>query len=441
MANITFVLKEKEAGKATPIVCYIRYKGQRIKYYTSELIHPKHWEDRKQSKNYQRAKGSLTEAPELNRRLDEIERTVKNLYREYLNDHSNEIPTPDKFKQLLDAEFNRVTTVKREFIDFFQEIIDSSRNGTRLHPQTGKPISPNTVKTYVTALTHIQDFAEKTRRKITFESIDLDFYGDYTEYLIKTLKLATNSVGKDIQIIKMVLTEATERGLNHSLAYKGKRFTVVREKSDSIYLTEAEIKEIEELDLTNNSRLERVRDLFIIGCHTGLRYSDYSVLRPEHLQGDFIDITQVKTGDPVVIPVHSTVRRIVEKYQGQLPKPISNQKTNDYLKDVGKLASSLETAVTLEFTKGGLKVNERYQKWELLTTHTARRSFATNEYLAGTPTITIMAITGHRTERAFLRYIKLTPKEHAKLLQLHWKERAEHKKKEARRDAGQLKSI
>ena len=64
-----------------------------------------------------------------------------------------------------------------------------------------------------------------------------------------------------------------------------------------------------------------------------------------------------------------------------------------------------------------------YQKWELLSSHTGRRSFATNEYLAGTPSITIKAITGHKTEEAFLRYIKLTPNEHAILLKQHWDKR------------------
>jgi integrase len=114
-----------------------------------------------------------------------------------------------------------------------------------------------------------------------------------------------------------------------------------------------------------------------------------------------------------------------------LPKSISNQKTNDYLKELGKLEDkkgkkllhSLNTIVSKSFTKGGVRVIENYQKWELLSSHTARRSFATNEYLAGTPTITIMAITGHKTEKAFLKYIKLTPNEHAKLLKLHWLKR------------------
>lgn len=105
------------------------------------------------------------------------------------------------------------------------------------------------------------------------------------------------------------------------------------------------------------------------------------------------------------------------------PAPISNQKTNDYLKEIGKMVPTLQAELVKSFTKEGSKQQTKYQKWEMLTSHTARRSFATNKYLAGTPTLTIMAITGHKTEKAFLRYIKLTSSEHAKLLKEHWEKR------------------
>jgi integrase len=192
-------------------------------------------------------------------------------------------------------------------------------------------------------------------------------------------------------------------------------------------LTETEIKEIEAIDLTGNKKLESVRDLFLIGCYTGLRYSDYSILKPGQIKDGFIETTQLKTGAKIVVPIHHTVEKIFDKYNGSLPRSISNQKTNDYLKELGKKLDCLKTNTSRTFTKGGVKVIENFEKWELLTTHTARRSFATNEYLAGTPTITIMAITGHKTEKAFLRYIKLTPNEHAKLLKQHWLKRAELK--------------
>ena len=177
------------------------------------------------------------------------------------------------------------------------------------------------------------------------------------------------------------------------------------------------------MNLSDNKRLETVRDLFLIGCYTGLRYSNYSTLKPEQIKDGYIRIIQAKTGDPVVVPIHSIVEKIISKYNGKLPSSLTNQKTNECLKDLGKKVHSLNEMVSITFTKGGQKVIENCMKWELLTSHTARRSFATNQYLAGVPTLTIMSVTGHQTEKSFMRYIKLTSSEHANLLKLHWDER------------------
>src|SRR5690606_7334890 len=120
-------------------------------------------------------------------------------------------------------------------------------------------------------------------------------------------------IGKDIKTLKVILNEATERGINKNLQYKSRKFSTTSEQTDSIYLTEKEIKEIESLDLTNNQRLDNVRDLFLIGCYTGLRYSDYSILTPSQIKDGFIEIKQqTKTGQPVVIPVHHTVKKILK---------------------------------------------------------------------------------------------------------------------------------
>lgn len=432
----SYFLTRPKAETDTAIYARICYSGYKFKYYTEEKINPKFW-----SKTTRQAKQTekFREYPEFNQRLKEIASDISNTLLNYKNQNGGETPNPDTFRKLLDPVIKKKQPKKKEvknFFGLFQEIIDQTRAGVRLHPKTGKPISKNTLKTYVTTFKHLSEFNTKSKRGIDFNTIDLDFYSDYTEFLMKgkktlpktgkqiPLNLSTNTIGKHIQIIKLIMNEATERGLNTNLSFKSKRFVTIREKSDSIYLSENEIKEIENLDLSKDKRLEKVRDLFLVGCHTGLRYSDYSILQPEQIKDGYIETTQIKTGEPVVIPIHHTVKRIIEKYNGKLPQSISNQKTNDYLKQFGKRATSLNTNVSISFTKGGVTVIENNQKYELLTSHTARRSFATNEYLAGTPTITIMAITGHKTEKAFLRYIKLTPNEHAKLLKLHWEKRS-----------------
>ena len=155
----------------------------------------------------------------------------------------------------------------------------------------------------------------------------------------------------------------------------------------------------------------------MIGCYTGLRFSDYSILKPQNINDGFIKIKQVKTGSPIVIPVHSVVKKILEKHNGKLPKSISNEKTNEYLKEI----------VSKEITKGGSQITQMREKWKLVQSHTARRSFATNEYNAGTPPLVIMAITGHKTEKSFLKYIRVTPDEHAIKLKSLWHRRSKLK--------------
>jgi integrase len=437
--KVSLYLKRPKATDSTAIFARISFNGCQLKYYLPENINPKFW-----NKQTQRAKQTekYPEYPEFNSRLDNLITDIKDTYREYLNNKRQAGLTVEMLKVLLDDKINpkRVRDDQsKTLIGVFKDLIAKSKSGVRLHPKTGKPLSVNTLKTYNTTFNHLTAFQETRKKPIEFADIDLDFYTDYKEFLMKgaiknpdtgkfeTLNLSTNTVGKHIQIIKLVLNEATERGINTNLAFKGKRFVTIRENSDSIYLTESELQEIELLDLAKDKKLERVRDLFLIGCYTGLRYSDYSILKPEQIVNGYIETTQIKTGDSVVIPIHTTVKRILDKYNGVLPESISNQKTNQYLKELGKKVKCLQTPFAKTITKGGLAITNNLAKWELLSTHTGRRSFATNEYLAGTPTVTIMAITGHRTEKAFLRYIKLSKNEHAKLLKMHWDKRQQMK--------------
>jgi integrase len=194
------------------------------------------------------------------------------------------------------------------------------------------------------------------------------------------------------------------------------------EESESIALTEEELDSLAALNLKDRPALEKVRDLFLVGCHTGCRFSDISQIIPENISGGFIRIRQHKTGQRVVIPLHANVTALIEKYRGVLPTPISNQKFNFELKKIAEMAE-INDRTHKAITRGGVRVSKSFQRWELVTTHTARRTFATNLYKSGFPSISIMAITGHRTEAAFLKYIKVTPEEHARKLREHWNER------------------
>ena len=196
--------------------------------------------------------------------------------------------------------------------------------------------------------------------------------------------------------------------------------TVTKETPDNIYLTEHEIKNMMALKAFEKPVYETVRDLFVIGCMTGMRFSDYSQLTLAKINNGFIQITQQKTSGRVTIPIHPIVAQILAKYPDGLPKCPANQKFNDCLKEIGKMMPELNQDFEKTLTRGRKAEATIYKKWELLQTHTARRSFCTNEYLAGTPTITIMAISGHKTDKSFMAYIKADSLKHAMVMRDRW---------------------
>jgi integrase len=422
--KVSFYLTRPDSDSETAIYARICYHGYKFKWYTTESIIPEFWNKKKQEA---KKSSSFYDGPELNERLDQIRKDISKHFRQWVNDNNGVIPQPDTFRAVLDIELKKIEPKKEfssSFLPYFAEMIDRTEKGIRLQPGSGKRYSKAIIASYKTVEGHLKEFAKSYKRKIDFKTIDQDFYEDYTVWLGKAKKLNINSIGKDIKTIKVVLNDATAKGINTNMAFKSRSFSAVSKDVDNVYLTVAELNEMYKLDLSGNIRLDKVRDMFLIACHTGLRYSDFSRLTADHFTDDgMIEIEQKKTGKRVLIPVHSVVSRIRQKYKNELPTPISNQKFNDYLKEVAKMVELLNVETKIPVNEP-LKVSRFYQKWEKIAAHTARRSFATNEFLAGTSTLTIMAITGHTTEKSFLKYIKVTPKEHAVKMQSAWAERA-----------------
>ncbi len=139
------------------------------------------------------------------------------------------------------------------------------------------------------------------------------------------------------------------------------------------------------------------------------------------IKDNTIAFRQKKTINKVIIPLHPVVIEILEKYNFNLPEPISNQNFNDYIKEAAQLAE-LNTNEVITKTIGGVLTNFTYPRYELVSSHTGRRSFCTNMYKQGIPTLMIMSISGHKTEKAFLKYIKITQEEHARMMGDKWKE-------------------
>jgi integrase len=422
MAKISFYLRDKDADKPTPVQMFVSYGGVRLtKYPTGETIHPKYWDFKakrvRQTKSYEGHS-------EFNTRLSNLSKKAEGLLRKYMNDHDQQLPTVEEFRALLDATLSRTPKAQKakpiDLVTFLDSYLKEYE--TKINEKTGRPITSGSLVAYKQAIRVFKEFkaAVYKNKEFSFEQINPEFYAQFQRYLVQQ-NFATNTIGKHIKTLKTFLLEAQERGL--ITIPNLRKFKTLSEPVEAIYLNEDEINTLFELDLTKNTRLEKVRDLFLVGCWTGLRFSDFTRIRPENMDGEFIEIQTQKTGETIVVPIHEQVKAIMQRYEGKtfnsLPKPLTNQKMNEYLKELGKKAG-FEDMVSETMTKGGVRKTVNYPKHELITTHTARRSFATNQYKAGFPAKSIMMITGHRTEASFYKYIKVTPREAANKLRELW---------------------
>lgn len=422
-----------------------------IKQATGLYISPVVWEKRNDEKALDKYRknndimNTLASASEIRRTInarfesgdlldkDEVRAIVQSIvYREEIA--AAEAEKEEKARQ--EAWENRVTLFK-----FIDKYIEEVSNGGR-QTANGTNYSPNTVKSIKQALTQFRNFCKWKKKEYDFDDIDMQFYYDYTAYLKKELKdrkgnvvkkaYNVNSVGKCVKELKVVMYTAESEGHHKNDVWKDKRFKGTRIDVDSIYLTKDDLAAIQAADLSKYDKgHEWARDIFMAGVWTAQRVSDYNniskdqiethtkrwiedVPDPEHpgqtkpeirtREIMFINIRQQKTGAKVSIPVSTELKAILEKYDFQLPH-LEDQVINRYLKDICQCAGLTEEVEIVE-TTGGTPVRVRKPKYELVHTHTARRTGATLMYLSGMDVYDIIKITGHTSPVMLRKYIK-----------------------------------
>ena len=419
---VSYLLRDPKAKTETPIVCAVRFDNQRVNLGTGFKVVPAHWDIKKQRvKNVVAATSKDEINGFLSRLEDEVTAIIANI-KASLTPLSKET-----VKARIDAYLNPVVEQEKpkDLIAFVKWYIETCP--TRLvrgsKARTGRFISPDTIRRYKTTQNGLEAFAKVYPRSLDFDNIDSGFYKSFTAWLTAR-DYTTNNVSKYIENVKGFMSAAVDEGFTTNMAYR--KFANLREDAENIYLTETELENIIKLDLSKSPRLEKVRDLFIFAAWTGLRFSDFSTLQPEHIKTDengdqYLDLRQRKTGGRVQVPiVHDVVTQLLIKYDGRLPGGISNQKTNDYIKEICQKAELTERILKYA-TKGGRSVvktsdgwstvSTGVEKWTLVTSHTARRSFATNMFKRKMPTFLIMKLTGHKKESEFLKYIKMDAEE------------------------------
>lgn len=397
-------------GKASIYLQFI-YNGKRLFYSVGQSIKPADWnpaKERVKKKDTTTSDGKFA----LNDLLDNLKKVCEKAYNTSLKDG---IPAPATLSAALDDFINQNNNDEGK--DNLFKLIDRFIDGEI--KSKGREKSKGTITNYKAVRKHLKQFQGETKYKIGYETITLDFFYKYTTYLKKGLNLAVNTIAKDISIIKVFMGEAVDLGYTNNMQFRHSKFSFSEEETDQVYLNEKELHELHKFQ-TGNKKLDQVKDLFIFGAWVGLRFSDFSNIKPENIvniDGElFIKVVTQKTKELVIIPTNPVIIELFNKYQqnaNKLPKTISNQKFNDYIKEVCKMAGLTET--------GRLTSRPDVMLWEAISSHTARRSFATNYYLQGFPTIDLMKITGHKTEKAFLKYIRVSKLDTAKRLNEHIK--------------------
>lgn len=401
-----FNLKNKTKEKT--LICLVYWlNGKRIVFSTGISIEPKNWNDKNMRA---RTGGRFLDGQIINDNLSRIEEAARTVDREFRV--KGEKPTQEQFKAGL---ANKLAGGRPEaemtFNDFLERFI--------LERAALPNYSKATIQVYRTTQNHYLRFVRG--RVIEFR----DLTQEHLEQFVNDLRkrgLGDNTTHKFISTLRAIIREASRKGLTASPTFNIRDANLTRRESDSVYLNEKELATLKEIDLSGNERLAKVRDLFIIGAYTGLRFSDFTNIKPENIQtidgNRILSIPVIKTQDRVEIPIHKFVDDIILKNEGYPPGKISSQKFNQYIKELCEQVGFTDAIVIRTFHGGQMKIAS-IPKYQLVSSHTARRSFATNAYKAGINNIAIMKITGHKQVTTFMKYIKISKIENAIELSNH----------------------
>ena len=392
MATVSFLLKEPSAVKATPIFAFLSFDGKRVKIYTGLSILPKQWlksEQRAQTRGYP-ANGTLNDTLEL------AEQQLLDCYNEHRA--QGQLPSAEALRAAVapaPAPTVQAAVLVRSFWDYFDEWIALARAQHK----------PRSAQVYATAARHVREFAQASKYAVDFDTITPTFGDRYTTYLLHQVRLTDNTVAKQVLTLKRFLRWARDRGYTNATGFD--RLSWKRQEPDIMTLTAEEVVALEQLVLPAGGYLANARALFLLACYTGLRYSDLVSIRAEHLRGQALRMTTQKTRETVTVPLRPEALALVEQLLAGQVRAITNQKLNDYLKELGKLAD-IDAPVEVIRFRGGVRESTTVAKWERLGCHTGRRTFVTLSLERGLRPETIMKVTGHRGWKSFQRYVNIT---------------------------------
>lgn len=400
MASIQFRIRSNANKNVSIKVRLIIGRNNDIESNTGFTINPKDW-----SLSTNKPKQNTAE----NKRLFNDLKKLETFLFENLNQDLGIGILLDKFwlENKINECFNRIEkTDIGLLVNHIQYIIDNA-NTRKIKGRNKLGLSENRIKGYMTFKKIIEDYQEAIKKQIHFLDLNKPFVEKFTNWLINTKQYSTNYAGKQIDNLKTVCIDAEkmEIPINNQIKF----VESFRESADErliVTLSQEELEKIRNTELTNSAHIN-ARKWILLGCHIGQRSNDLLAIKKEDFRYRnnhiYLDIIQQKTGKAVTISIAENY--IIDMIENDFPYKISSQKLNEYIKEVCKIAKIDEIIQGKKIDADSKRKKlDNYPKYELITTHCFRRSFATNFYKI-IPTPILMNITGHTKESIFLNYI------------------------------------
>lgn len=410
--NIIFALESRKKNgvpitENVPIRMRVIFASQRIEFTTGYRIDTAKWDADKQ-----RVKNGCTNklkqsASEINADLLRQYTEIQNIFKEF--EVQNVLPTPTQIKDSFNARMKDAPATEQEtaeepktsFWEAFEEFV---RECGKQNDWTDA-----TYEKFAAVKNHLKEF----RDELSFDTFTENGLNDYVDFLRNKKDMRNSTIGKQIAFLKWFLRWSFKKEYNQNMAYDSFKPKLKNTPKKVIFLTWEELNRLKDYKIPPTKQyLERVRDVFLFCCFSGLRYSDVYNLKRSDIKPDHIEVTTVKTADSLIIELNNHSKAILDKYKGvhfenhkALPV-ISNQKMNDYLKELGELAE-INEPVRETYYKGNERIDEITPKYALLSTHAGRRTFICNALALGIPAQVVMKWTGHSDYKAMKPYIDI----------------------------------
>lgn len=389
-----------------PIRIRVNFASKRIEFTTGYRIDAVKWDSDKQ-----RVRNGCTN--KLKQSASEIKVSLLGYYTEvqeiFKKFEVEEImPTPEQIKEAfnelhkpIEEEVKPRNSTPNAFYKVFDDFV---RDCGRQNDWTD-----STYEKFAAVKNHLMNF----RDGLTFDFFDEKGLNDYVTYLRDVKEMRNSTIGKQLSFLKWFLRWAFKKGLHQNNAYDSYKPKLKSTQKKIIFLTWEELNKLREFEIpAAKQALDRVRDVFLFQCFTGLRYSDVFNLRRSDIKGDHIEVTTVKTSDSLIIELNNHSKAILDKYKDvafeddKVLPVITNQKMNDYLKELAELAG-IDEPVRQTYYRGNERIDEVTPKYALLGTHAGRRTFICNALALAIPPQVVMKWTGHSDYKAMKPYIDI----------------------------------